>query len=421
MKTDLSTTETKEKISKLETPEEVTHTGSAGVEQENDQETHPFDPNSVKLETKTFIIQSILMRYENNTINFDPDFQRNMGIWTSEQKSRLIESILLKIPLPMFYISVDEQDNWHIVDGLQRLSTICAFILKDYPQGKKYWNGKLQGLEFWRKYEGKIFDDLSPILQSRVRETEIYLTLINKPTPEKVQRNVFKRINTGGLPLTAQEIRHALNTGKSTKLLKELVEFAEYKKATDYRIKDDRMAGRELILRFLSFAIFGYDSFKNTMGMDGFLTHTMKIINEGYEKYQKSCKEEKEESLKPIRFLKDNEINQEELKEKFKLAMNRAYELFENQAFRKSMLYTHSSYRSPINKALFEVFSVVLSEIDEEEFQTLKQKKQEFLKTVNHYSNQENLDDFISQGSNKEPFISKRYRIIKNTLEQISY
>ena len=114
--------------------------------QEDNQETHPFDPNSIKLETKTMIIQSILRRYDNDTINFDPDFQRNMGIWDNQRKSRLIESILLKIPLPMFYISVDDKDNWHIVD-LQRLSTICAFTNLNFPQGKKYWNGKLQNLE----------------------------------------------------------------------------------------------------------------------------------------------------------------------------------------------------------------------------------------------------------------------------------
>ena len=426
----LSATKTKEEVSNkefsresvtdLETQEEVTHTGSAGVEQEDNQETHPFDPNSVKLETKTMIIQSILRRYDNNTINFDPDFQRNMGIWDNKRKSRLIESILLKIPLPMFYISVDDEDNWHIVDGLQRLSTICAFTKSNFPQGKKYWNGKLQNLEFWRKYEGKTFDGLSSILQSRILETELYLTLINRPTPDKVQRNVFQRINTGGMPLTAQEIRHALNTGKSTKLLKELVEFEEYKMATDYKIKDDRMAGRELILRFLAFAIFGYDNFKNTIGMDGFLTHAMKIINKGKEKYRKSCEEEKEEALEPIRFFKDNEIDQTELKEKFKLAMTRAYELFGNQAFRKSMLYLDYSHRSPVNKALFEVFSVVLSEINDKEFQTLKQRKKEFLEILNYNSVKENIFDFISQGSNKEPYTSKRYRVIKDTLRIIS-
>ena len=154
--------------------------------------------------------------------------------------------------------------------------------------------------------------------------------------------------------------------------------------------------------------------------MDGFLTHAMKIINKGKEKYRKSCEEEKEEALEPIRFFKDNEIDQTELKEKFKLAMTRAYELFGNQAFRKSMLYSDYSHRSPVNKALFEVFAVVLSEMNEKEFQTLKQRKKKFLEILNDSSVKENIFDFISQGSNKEPYTSKRYRVIKDTLRIIS-
>ena len=181
------------------------------------------------------------------------------------------------------------------------------------------------------------------------------------------------------------------------------------------------MAGRELILRFLAFTVFGYNAFKKTIGMDSFLTHTMKILNEGKEKYQTSCKEEKEDILEPIRFFKDNEIDQTELKEKFKLAMTRAYELFGNQAFRKSMLYLDYSHRSPVNKALFEVFAVVLSEMDEKEFQTLKQGKKEFLEILNYNPVKENIFDFISHSASKQLDTSKRYRIIKDALEKINY
>ena len=80
------------------------------------------------------------------------------------------------------------------------------------------------------------------------------------------------------------------------------------------------------------------------------------------------------------------------------------------------MLYLDYSHRSPVNKALFEVFSVVLSEINDKEFQTLKQRKKEFLKILNYNTGKENIFDFISQGSNKEPYTSKRYRVIKDTL-----
>ncbi|HEX8016558.1 MAG TPA: DUF262 domain-containing protein, partial [Flavobacterium sp.] len=216
-----------------------------GVEEEQ-EDSHPFDPEKISIDTKGITMDTCLRRLEQGTIILAPDFQRN-EVWTNEQKCRLIESLMLKIPIPMFYVSADEKGVFSVVDGLQRLSTIRSFILGDEYLKTKDSNLKGQGfklkyLEFWGdKYNDYTFNKLPINIQNRILETEFTFTIINPGTPEEVKRNVFKRINTGGAPLTSQEIRHALYTGQSTILLQELSHRTEFLVATNYSVSSDRM------------------------------------------------------------------------------------------------------------------------------------------------------------------------------------
>ena len=96
-----------------------------GVEAEEEQEAVPFkpyNPELIRVDPKTFSLRQILDMIDDGDLELAPDFQR-LKVWTSGQKSRLIESILLRIPLPAFYFSSDEQGGLQVVDGLQRLST----------------------------------------------------------------------------------------------------------------------------------------------------------------------------------------------------------------------------------------------------------------------------------------------------------
>lgn len=109
-----------------------------GIENDNDSEEmddsehDPFNPEEISIDTKTIAMETLLRRLEQNTIRLNPNFQRK-EVWNDERKSQLIESLILKIPIPMFYVSSDEKSNWTVVDGLQRLSTIRDFVL-----GKEY-------------------------------------------------------------------------------------------------------------------------------------------------------------------------------------------------------------------------------------------------------------------------------------------
>jgi len=101
---------------------------------ESGEINRPFDPNEIKISTQQLTIQHLIERLEFNEINLYTEFQRQHDLWNKEKQSRLIESILLNMPLPSFYFDGERDNNWQVVDGLQRVSTIKNFlIVTDYP------------------------------------------------------------------------------------------------------------------------------------------------------------------------------------------------------------------------------------------------------------------------------------------------
>ena len=110
----------------------------------------PFDPSKIEIENKMLPIDSILKKIKYNELEFDSSFQRKAGLWNPIQKSQLIESILLKIPLPTFYFDASDDDNWQIIDGLQRISTLKEFAVEQTLS--------LSGMEFLKDLNGFKYD-----------------------------------------------------------------------------------------------------------------------------------------------------------------------------------------------------------------------------------------------------------------------
>jgi hypothetical protein len=360
----------------------------------DDSEFEPFNPELISIDTKKITMDTLLRRLKQGTINLNPDFQRNY-VWTTEKKCQLIESLMLKIPLPMFYVSSDDKGNYTVVDGLQRLSTIRDYIIE-----KKF---KLQKLEFWgEQFNNFAFENLPTFIENRILETEFTFTVINTGTPEVVKRNIFKRVNRGGAPLTDQEIRHALYSGKSTELLKDLASNEDFLKVTNSSIKANRMLDREFILRLLSFIIRDYSEYPKSGNIDEFLSDTLKIINSMPDI---NTKEVKKISDNINDVVKITDINI--LRTKFILAMKRSSDIFGDHAFRKSY---YGRRKTPINKSLFEVWGVLFSQISDEEFKQLKRNKSEFLNDYKlNYLKDYKFDEIISRNALKYNSVTERY------------
>ena len=380
-------------------PEELTAEGlPSGVEMEPEA-PFPFDAEKISISNKVVPLETLLRRLRQQTIS-SPFIQRGESIWGDDQQSRLIESLMLRIPLPLFYVAADINEKWKVVDGLQRITAMRRFILDG--------DFSLCGLEFLHDCEGKKFDSLSIIYQNRILETELQFAVIGPSTPENVQRNIFKRLNTGGMPLTAQEIRHALYYGPSAELLQEFVGLNVFKKATG-NVNDSRMAGRELILRYLAFLIFGPDQYPSSGDMDSFLCNTMKIINNPTM------------NMKVIP-QKPRIVDKIVLKEYFCRAMTRAEKLFGRYAFRKS-LPGFNVPLTPVNKTLFEVWSYFLSMMSDDMFSCLLDNKKLLYSRLNYDVYEKDDGKFlnsISRYSHMLQSVQYRYKVIKDLILNIT-
>src|SRR5208282_2585643 len=254
------------------------------------------------------------------------------------RKSSLIESMLLRIPIPSLYVSEDEEGNYQVVDGLQRLCAIAHFVkvsslnmaLKTKLDPLRLKEKGLQSLK--KELDDKAFDELSRPLKRRIMETELTLHVIRAGTPLNVKFNIFSRINQGGLPLNAQEIRNAIYPGIWRERVRQLAESKEFLVATQGKIKGERMQDIELVLRFV--ALYTFDGKRpDEQNLDEFLNNAVEA-----------------------RSTKWSEENWKEIEAAFDRALGAASQVFGRFAFRK--YFGPNEYRRPINRGLFETETV---------------------------------------------------------------
>lgn len=349
--------------------------------------TEPFDPEAIDVKTKNMTVGLIVERIRGGDKEIDlmPDFQRRAGVWDQTRKSRLVESLLLRIPLPVFYVASDGEERWSVVDGLQRITT-----LKEFIHDKSL---VLNNLEFLQPLNGKGFDGLNRQMQRRIQESEVTVHIIQPGTPSEVMFNIFKRINTGGMPLSPQEIRHAIKQGASTRLLKKLAESQEFKAATQGSVRDERMADRECILRFFAFSLLDFNKYSSG-SLDTLLIQTMEQINNWPE----------------------NEIKK--WTQKFSGSMIASKRILGRWAFRK---YYGPNYRlSPINKALFEVWSVLLANLSPDEVDFLAENKSTLMMkyAAIHHNNYDFIQS-ISVGTGDANKVKRRFSEIKKLINEV--
>ncbi|HAG84502.1 MAG TPA: DUF262 domain-containing protein [Cyanobacteria bacterium UBA12227] len=357
-------------------------------EEDNDDEQYEkdkliYNPEKINIVTREPTIEQLLRRIDEQALDLAPDFQRHANIWKLEAKSRLIESILIRIPLPAFYIDATDEEKWLVIDGLQRL-----FALNEFVIDKKL---KLCGLEYLTNLEGKSYDELERRYQRRIEETQVTVYLIEKGTPPEVKYNIFKRINTGGEPLSPQELRHALNPGKATKILAKLAASKEFKQVTNLgKSRKMRMDDREFILGFLAFTLTSYKDYQNNT-RDSFLSKALVQINK----------------------LADLDI--QELEYRFNRAMLAAWNIFGKDAFRKLSQSYKKKY--PVNRALFEAWSVSLSNLSDKELEQLKKLKQELINRFIYYV--DNDKEFLASISQATDKIEYRFSKIQKIIQEV--
>lgn len=299
----------------------------------------PFDPELVDVRTRHLSVTEMLSQIERGMIGLAPGFRRG-GVWTDVRQSRLIESMLLRIPIGGIFAAEDKSDDWIVVDGVQRLVAIARFIDADLAGGSVL---RLSGLEYI-DFDGASYEDLSIQLRRRLDETELTFHLIGRNAAHREKINIISRVSAGREPMTAQELRHAMIPGPARDLLKELAESPEFLEATGRSARDLRMSDREMVLRFVAF--HWTDPAEYDHGdLEDFLRTVMEYLN---------GRDREEADL---------------LRRDFVRAMRAASDIFGAYAFRK--ITGDRPRRGRINKALFEAVAVNLARRGDDEVRRL--------------------------------------------------
>jgi len=335
---------------------------------------NPYDPDMIRVEPSNMSLRQVYDMITDHEINLSPDFQRNV-VWDNRRKSRLIESILLRIPLPVFYFSSNNDGILSVVDGLQRLTAIMEFM-----QNKLI----LQGLEYLDTCEGRTYSGEKKIDDRLVRRfnlTQITSNVIDSSSPTKVKYDIFRRLNTGGRPLNAQELRNCLASTRLRDSLRKMAKSKEFRDTTTKSISDTRMEAQEYALRFIRFRML-YNS-----------------PNLSIEDYSGNMDDELDNSVEILNKLEGFDF--EEYEKAYDRAMINARFLFGSHAFRKVYKDTTlQSYRSVINKTLFLSWSVLLSDIDTEFLKSRFEEGSWVRVLGERISNDEHYYNMLSYGTN---------------------
>jgi len=249
---------------------------------------------------------------------------------------------------------------------------------------------KLTGLEYLTQYEGKKFSELPAFLQSRIEEGQITAFVIKPGTPSELKFNIFRRINTGGLVLTSQEIRHALHSGEISNFVKSLAESKEFINAfgdSYKKIKIDRMEDREYVNRFISYYLL-FEQYKPDL--DSFLNSGLAEL-----------KKKKKADFEAI------EIN-------FLCAMKLSTEIFESYNFRR--IENKDEHRKPVNKAIFETVSVNFAWLTDNERSRLKANKEKFLNAFIELNNQADFIVSVKTATGAKQSINTRFNKLKEII-----
>ena len=261
-------------IVRVENGKYILNDGEIEFDEDAKDGIYPIDiEDTIDIKDDKFSVFEYIRKVNDGKIVMNPDFQRN-EVWTIEQKSQLIESTMLEIPIPAFYMKKDAQGRLIVVDGLQRTLALRGFLDDSF---------RLCGLNALSKVNGYTCsemrkDEKLSNLIARVEDKQLLFYVISKDTPMSIVYDIFNRINTGGTKLERQEIRNCIFIGHSTRLLKELSGETAFRKAIDEGISAKRMKDREAALRCIAFTILDYKK-TYARSMDDFLERAMRKIN----------------------------------------------------------------------------------------------------------------------------------------------
>lgn len=337
-------------------------------------------------------IDSLYGKFKRDKLVVQPDFQRQF-VWDSAKASRLIESAILAIPIPVVYISQEIDGKEYVIDGQQRLTSFFSFIDGKLPDGSDF---KLTGLKVYKEFNGKRYRDLNDDIQDVIRYFKVRTIIFRRESDQDLKFEIFERLNTGSVSLNDQELRNCIYRGRYNDLLKKLSTDQDFVWLIGLRNPDKRMKDIELVLRFSAFYHATYLNYKSPM---------KKFLNSDAEKY---------------RYISDSEA--EELTSAFKNACQIVRSMFGHNAFKrfyKGSDKNSSGYWEPkkFNASLYDIVMYTFAREDKNlVYQNMDAIRESFIVLMT--DNQDFIDSIELSTSSLQAVI-KRFDLWRLTLQKV--
>ena len=335
---------------------------------------YPIDDLLIRNESRT--IYDVIRRIDKGFYVMNPEFQRDF-IWPEDKQSKLIESVVMRIPLPVFYMAEDNEGRMVVVDGLQRLSTFNRLL-----------KGELKlNLPDRKELHGRKFSDLKPKFKNRIEDCNLIFYTIDSKVPERARLDIFERVNSG-VPLSRQQMRNCLYLGEATRFLKKEAQTEIFRDATSGSLNSKKMRDREFVNRFCAFRIFNIDEYRGDM--DDFLAKCLHRMNK----------------------MKESELSR--LSAEFRQGLANNFMLFERHAFRKRA--REQSRRFVLNASLWDVMSTGLSRYSEDRVRAHADPLRD---AIDGLFEEEDFNTAITYSTNDTGRVRVRFRMTRKIFEEV--
>lgn len=305
----------------------------------------PHEVRNITTQAYDKSVSDVVRMISDKDLVLDPDYQRNY-VWDNKKASKLIESIILNVPIPVIYVSEEKDSSWSVIDGLQRLNSLKRFFDGKY---------KLSGLEVLYELNKCDFKSLPAKASRMLKNGLLRIVMVTADSNDDIKYDIFMRLNTGAVHLNEQELRNCLYRGKFNTFIQEEAKNPQWLAMLGLKEPHKRMADRELLLRFLALSVNWNREAGEVSGYKG----NMKSFMNGFmKKYQNDSA-----NLGYFKALCDETID-------------KVFDVYGADAFRR---LNEDGSATPINRAIMDALMIASIPYTKERLLAIKERIQERL------------------------------------------
>ncbi len=348
-----------------------------------------FSPINFSVTTRR--VSDIFASFNDNELDTTPAFQRGY-VWDKMKASKLIESVLLHVPLPLIYTAEEADGSEVVIDGQQRLMTFIGYLKGEFPKDKKPF--KLIKLKILKDLNGKSYSDLDQKIKLSLRRYGVSIIKIANTTDENVKFEIFERLNTGAVTLSPQELRNCIYRGPLNELIKNLAIRENFTRVLALQQRPQRMVDCEMVLRFFAFNERTHLNYGGKMKtfMNEFMRNNQNLTAE----------------------------KQAEWGDRFLLACDNTFSIFGERAFRRYRSGNNKdqrgSWEGAINKALFDCTMFWLARYEKRQIISAKDAIREG--AIHLMANSQSFIDATTLGTSDIARVKSRFEEFGQMLEK---